>query len=874
MPARSLDTAHPLAMPPDPGQAVTLEELVEQLRSLKVWAGDPAYETIKDRINVAWRAAGRPASELARKTTVVDCFRRGRRRLNAELAVAVVEALHPDVGYVAQWRQALRVVSGETQAASQVRVLDRLPQDLAEFTGRGAELDRLRRALHGAQDAGEAVVISAIEGMAGVGKTQLAIRAGHLMAQEEGFDRVLFVNLRGFHPDAAQPPADPLAVLDGFLRVLGMPGHQIPHDLEARTAAYRERLVDSRTLVVLDNAADPDQVRPLLPETAGCFGLVTSRRSLAGLERSIHLTVDVFTAQESIEFLLRRAPHVAVGPDAEAAARIARRCGHLPLALGLVTAHMASTPGWTLTDHADRLDEHYAGQRLGGEVEIALTISYDHLSTDEQRLLRTVALHPGQDFDAHAAAALTGTDLLAARTRLGLLCRDHLLQQADGDRYTLHDLVRVFAANRAGDEDRPSERRAALTRLFDYYVATAVIAMDALSPADAHRRPRGEPPTTPIPTIADAEEARRWLDTERPTLVSVAQHTATGGWTSHATRLSSTLFRYLNSGPPADGLSIHGHALHAAEQAGDRPGQVHALNALALTYLPLGHFGPAAEHLTRALRLYRRVDDPAGQARTLGNLGLVELNRGNYRSAAGHHAHALRLFRQLGDLAGEAYANLNLGVGEERLGNYRSAAEHHEHALRLFRQLGDLGGEATALTDLGIVHRRCGEYNAAEKHLQLALALFRRVGHRAGEGWTLDNLGTLSNCLDQPDRAADCHRQALAIYREIGDRPGVAAAFNGLGEAARTAGGAVAAIAFHTDALDAAGRIGDRCEEARAHGGLGSAHEVLGDRVHARLHYRHALALYTDLDLPQAAEVRDRLSKVVDTAGGPDASAD
>jgi tetratricopeptide (TPR) repeat protein len=574
----------------------------------------------------------------------------------------------------------------------------------------------------------------------------------------------------------------------------------------------------------------------------------------------------VFTAQESVEFLRRRAPRVAAGPDPEAAVRIARRCGHLPLALGLVAAHMGGTPGWTLTDHAERLDEHHGNQRLSGGVEVALAISYDRLSSDQQRLLRMVAIHPGQDFDAHAAAALAETDLATARARLSLLCRDNLLQQTERDRYTLHDLVRVFAANRAGDEDRPAARRAALTRLFDYYLAAAATAMDALAPSEAHRRPRAEPPAAPAPVIADAEDARRWLDTERPTLVSVAQHTAANGWTSHTTRLSATLFRYLNSGPQADGLSIHGHALRAAEQDGDLHGQMHALNALGMTYSQLGHFGPAAEHLTRALELHRLVDDPAGRARTLGNLGVVELGRGNHRAAAGHHDQTLRLFQQIGDLAGEAYSHLNLGVAEERLGRYPSAADHGEHALRLFRQLGDLAGEATALTDLGIVHQRCGEYSAADKQLQLALALFRRVGHRAGEAWTLDILGTLATRLDQPDRAADCHRQALAIYRDIGDRHGVAAACNGLGEAARSAGDAAAALACHTDALDAAGRIRDRCEQARAHSGLGSAHEALGDRVHARRHHRQALALYTDLDMPQAAEIRSRL-RTVDTGG-------
>src|SRR4051812_37608757 len=184
---------------PDPGRAGTLDELTEALRLLKVWAGEPSYDAVKDRINTAWRTAGRPGGELARKATVADCFKTGRRRLNTDLVIAVVQALHPDVGYVTQWRQALQVIGGEARASAQVRVQDTLPQDLAGFAGRDAELNRLRHALRLGERSGDAVVVSAIAGMAGVGKTRLAIRAAHLLAREKPFDRILFVNLRGFH---------------------------------------------------------------------------------------------------------------------------------------------------------------------------------------------------------------------------------------------------------------------------------------------------------------------------------------------------------------------------------------------------------------------------------------------------------------------------------------------------------------------------------------------------------------------------------------------------------------------------------------------------------------------------------------------------
>lgn len=219
---------------PDPGQAVTLDDLVERLRLLKVWAGGPSYERITARINADWARGGRPESEMARKTTVVDCFRSGRKRLNADLVIGIVQALHADQGYVAQWRQALRAVTGETVMAAQVRVHDELPDEGPGFVGREAELAVLREA-----SSGGAVVISALEGMAGVGKTRLALRAAALLAREGTYSQVLFVDLRGFDPD--QPPAAPGAVLDGFLRLLGVPGTEMPHDLPALVAAYRER---------------------------------------------------------------------------------------------------------------------------------------------------------------------------------------------------------------------------------------------------------------------------------------------------------------------------------------------------------------------------------------------------------------------------------------------------------------------------------------------------------------------------------------------------------------------------------------------------------------------------------------------------------
>ncbi|GAA0481980.1 hypothetical protein Ade02nite_57660 [Paractinoplanes deccanensis] len=817
---------------PDPAEAGSLDQLVARLRLLKAWAGDPSYETIKERVN-----ARLPAGEAAGRTTVADCFRAGRRRVNADLVVAVVEALHPDRGYVAQWRQALRVVTGETEAASQVRVRDTLPRDLAEFTGRTAELASLRGP------------VCTIEGMAGVGKTQLAVHAGHLMARDQPFERVLFVNLRGFHDDPAQPPADPGAVLDGFLRLLGVPGQRIPHDLDGRAALYRRELAGVRALVVLDNAAGAAQVRPLLPGAPGCRTLITSRRRLRGLGAT-RLTVGVFSTAEAEAFLAKSVPTAPVGPDAGAGARIARRCGHLPLALGLIAAHVRQKPGWTLTDHADRLDQRHRDRRLDGGVELALDLSYRHLPDSERRMLRLAALHPGQDFDAYALAALTGDGLDLARP--ARLCADHLLEQTAPGRYTFHDLVRAYAAVRADDEERPAERRAALTRLFDHYLTTAAAALATLRLAEGSGQPTLPAAVTPAPDVSRPDDALAWLNTERPTLIAVVAHTAAEGWPRHTVALSRVLLPYLSGGNGADVVTVHAHAYQAGRDAADR---AYAVWGMGLGKVRLGRTDQAAELFRRALGLFRRADDPAGEARASHSLGNLEQRLGRYPQAAARYRRSLAMYRRSGDRDGQARELHGLGMIAERTGDCRAALRHYRRALELYRLAGDPSGEADALNGLGDVEAKLGDHVAAGDHLRQALALHRRLGDLACEAEALDSLGLLHTRLGRPGEAATHHREAVRICRDTGDRDGEAWALNGLGEAELAAGRAAEALDRHAAAAAVAAEIGAREQQARADAGLGHAHAALGDTARARHHFDRAVALWSELGVPVSDDV-------------------
>jgi tetratricopeptide (TPR) repeat protein len=842
------------AVLPDPGQASTLDDVAATLRALKAWAGNPSFEAITARVN-----RRRAAAEQVGKTTVVDCFRAGRRRLDAELVAAVVEALHPDAGYVAQWQQALRVVTGETHAASQVRVLDGLPPDLPTFTGRDAEREQLLDLIRRSRAGGEAVVISALAGMAGVGKTQLAVHVGHVLHAEEPFDRILFVNLRGFHPDPSQPPAEPGAVLDGFLRQLGVTGHQVPHPLEARAELFRQKLAGSHSLVVLDNASDEKQVAPLIPGVPGCVTLVTSRRNLGALDPVSRFAVDVFREAEALDYLAASVPRIPVGADPAAASRIAARCGHLPLALALVTGHMRAKPDWTLTDHADWLDERHGNRRLDSGVELALEVSYRNVAAGERELLRLIAHHPGSDFDARAAAALAGTDLPAAEARLRELTADHLVQPAGSGRFQLHDLVRSYALSRSADEDRRADRRAAMTRLLDHYLATTAVAMDRFDPAGAKLRPEVAAPLLPLP---DLDEPLSWLESEQHNLIASVTYAAADGRPGHATRMAAVLARYLQGRHNATALMVHEHAARAAQQAGDETGYAGALAAGAIAEIFLGRHEAAARGLEKALHIFRRHHRPVETARVLNNLGIVNVRMGRYEEAIDYSQQSLDLARSLGDRTAQARSLINLGNLAGRREQPDAAVEHYREALAAYREAGDRNGEAVALSNLGNAERKRGRYDSAEDHLVQALELNRELRKRHTEADTLDNLGLLTTMRGDGERAADYHRQALAIYRELGDRGSEVWAHNGLGEAAQALGRFAQAREAHARALEIAQdpEVDDRSEQARALTGLARAYRELGALTEARENYLVAHGLWEKLGSPRAAEIAEALA--------------
>jgi DNA-binding SARP family transcriptional activator/Flp pilus assembly protein TadD len=702
-----------------------------------------------------------------------------------------------------------------------------LPADVDAFTGRAAalaELDRIAASISGSDDRPAPVVIC-VSGTAGVGKTALA---AHWARRVRGSfpDGQLYVNLRGYDPGQPVQAGDALA---GFLRALGMRGDEIPREVDERAAAYRTLLEGRRVLVVLDNAGTAEQVRPLLPGSPSNLVLVTSRDSLAGLvarHGARRLELDPLPARDSAD-LLRALIGDRARAEPSATATLARQCAGLPLALRVAAELATASPQMALAQLAGELaDERRlelldAGGDPGSAVRGVLSWSYHRLAAGPARTFRLLGLSPGPDLDPYAAAALTGTSHADACRALELLARSHLSHRTRPGRYSMHDLLRAYAAELAAAEDSAAERHAALTRLFDYYVATAALAMDALVPAERHIRPRVGGPAGSAPPVATVGAARGWLDSERAVLVAMTVHVEAHGWPGHATGLAGTLYRYLETG---------------------------------------GHFPDAVTIHSAARRAAGRLGDRAAEATAHTNLGLVDWRQGRYQQAAGHHRTVLRISREIDDRQREATALNNLGIVYERQGGLDQAAKHYRQAAALAAELGDSTGEAQSLANLGGIDCLQGRYEPAASKLRRSLAIFRQIADQQGQSAVLSGLGVVNGRQGRHGQAIENYRQALAVAGGIGDRPGQIEAHNGLGVVLLAAGHPEQASVQHSAALALASGIGEKYEQARAHDGLARACQLTGDHSQARWHWEYALGLFDVLGAREADDVRAALA--------------
>jgi tetratricopeptide (TPR) repeat protein/DNA-binding XRE family transcriptional regulator len=721
-----------------------------------------------------------------------------------------------------------------------------LPAVTAEFVGRGNELAAL--------DIGpdpSAVVVTAIDGMAGVGKTALAVLAAHRWADEHP-DGQLFLDLHGFTEGHA--PVEPGEALDRMLRALEVPAGQIPANVEDRAALFRSRLAGRRVLVVLDNAADETQVAPLLPGTAGCLVIVTSRRRLTGLEATRAVSLEVLPPAEAVRLFTRAAGSGRLDAEPpDLLTQVVELCGRLPLALRVAAARLRSRPTWTvaylverLRDHQHRLTELDVGAR---SIAAALDLSAQQLTDEQRRAYRLLGLHPGADLDVHAAAALFDTDLPRARRLLDHLLDDHLLTEFVPRRYGFHDLTRSHAADLAAGEEPAAD--AALARLLAHYAHTATAAMDVAYPFEQERRPRIAPASTPAPALDDAGAATAWLDTELRNLLATARLARDAGFGQHALHLSATLNRHLGvRGRNSDAETLHELALAAATAAGDRAGEVLALTGLGLTHQRQGRFETAGDLCWRAVELARVTGDRSGEMEALIGLGIAQRMRARYDEAADEvHEAARRLAHALGHLPGEMEALIGLGDLRRMQGRFAEASQHLEASLAIATDLGHRTGERVSLSALGWVYLAEENYDRAAEMLERSLAGAYADGFRLGELTALSGLGAADRQRGRHTSAATRYRRMLAIADEIGDPNARYEALQGMGRVHQATGRHDEAIARHREAIDVAAELDQPHDVARAHDGLAYAQRSLGQHSQARHHWQAALDLLDRLGI-------------------------
>jgi tetratricopeptide (TPR) repeat protein len=648
-----------------------------------------------------------------------------------------------------------------------------LPPDVSGFAGRAAQLTDLDALVRSASRGPGTSMVAAIAGTAGVGKTALAVHWAHLVASEFP-DGQLYANLRGFDIDAT---ADPLDVVRGFLAALNVPAPRLPATLEAATALYRTLLADRRVLVVLDNARDTEQVRPLLPAASGCLAVVTSRNVLSGLVAELGarvVTVDLFTPAEAVHMLVGRLGRARVDDEPRAVEEIITRCARLPLALAVVAARAAARPEFPLGTIAVELrDTHDRWVALAVDdpavdVRAVFSSSYRGLTPPASRLFRLLVLHPGPEVTVAAAASLAAESPSRVRRLLVELAQASLISEPTPGRFVMHDLLRDYAAHQANLTDSADESRAAAHRVLDHYVHSAHTAALRLDP---HRRPIAIPPAvdgTVPEQPTDRSRAQQWFTAEFAVLKAVVDHTVAAGLDERTWQLAWALTNFLDrQGHWHTLAAIEGAAAAAARRMGDVPGEARAHRNLARAHSECGRHDEALAELGHALELYRDVGDSTGQALTHLYLANASDRLDRHADALDHSRRALELNRACGYRRGEADALNAVGFCHAKLGQHRTALDLCHDALALFDELDDRDGQADSWDSLGYAHRHLGDHVEAVRCYDRAAALYRDLGDRHNEATTLANLGDAHHAAGSGEAAGTAWQRALTILEDL-----------------------------------------------------------------------------------------------------------
>lgn len=702
----------------------------------------PLDEPLQAGLVLALAAAGQQADALA-------VYQRVRERLAEELGIypgAELAAAHATVLRRDTARSG--AVAGPSEPVRRPRPAQ-LPAAPATFVGRRAELARAL-GLHAGAEAAATVVISAIGGMAGVGKTTLAVHWAHQVADQFA-DGQLYVNLRGFSAEA--DVMRPEQALHGFLDALGVAPQSVPTGLEAQAALYRSLLTGRRMLVLLDNARDVEQVRPLLPGAGGCLAIVTSRNTMAGLvavEGAQPLTLDVWSAEQARDFLGRRLGAERVAAEPAAVGQIITLCAGLPLALAIVAARAVTNPAFPLAATANELREAhgsleaFSGADASINVRATFSWSYRTLSPDAARLFRLLGGHPGPDVGVPAAASLLGVPIRQVRPLLAELTAAHMLMQPTPGRYGFHELLGAYAAELAETVDMASGLDLAQRRIVEYYLRAALRADRLLRPQRVPPQFGSLPATDDVidEPFEDHHGALAWFTAERAVLTALIERTAQDALDIETQYLAWSLDTFLHrQGHWHDWVTARRHALATAERGADRTAQARA-----------------HRHLGHALSQVQRLDEAQAQF-TLALAGFEDMDT--------EQGHVQR---------GIAYVHL-------RDGRYAEMVRHCELAGDLYRADGNDNGYAKALNEAGVGYAYLGDYVTSLENCTEALAIFERLGDRHGQAATLDSIGDAHHGLDDHQTAIGFYTRALRLYREVGDRHAEAVALAHLGDA-------------------------------------------------------------------------------------------
>lgn len=703
---------------------------------------------------------GRLADEVHYSKSQLSKIETGRAPLPAGLAGLCDTVL--DTGGLLR----AMVAAGPAPARRAPTLRSGLPPAAAGFVGRQQELSRIQSFLTrptASEDPGVSRVC-VVHGMAGVGKTALAVRAAYQVASAYP-DGCLFLDLHGY--TSGIEPVSPATALDRCLRLLDVPAEAIPPDLDDRSAVFRDRLQDRRLLLVLDNAADSAQLRPLLPAVPTCPVVVTSRRRMPAFDDAEHVELEPLGPDEAGTLFRSVAGRELVEQEAaQVVGRVVRRCGLLPLAVRIAAARLRLDGAATLADleHLLSDDRSYLAELDDGDraAASAFDASFDHLSEPHRQMFTTVARHPGPDLTPASAAAMTGTPEPDARRRLDHLTAAHLVIRQPGGRYRMHDLVRAYAVA-VGDSG--PEPLVPLKGLLDHYLEVT-LACDALIAPHRHRPasvPGGSAPRPGGPT--SRPDAVAWLAAELDNLVAAVRAAVEAGLDRPAWQLAHALRGYFFLVKDWDRwIGTHRLALAAAARDGARDGEGFLLNGLGLALFERGDVDGAAAAYDRALQLFTESGDRFGISSTLGNRAWVHEQRGEHRAALLDQRAALRYYEQVGALHNVAVTQRGLAVAEIGLGAFADAVEHLDAALRTFDALGLPLDEAMALNCLGDARSGQGDPDAARAAYQAAADRARASGSRYEEARARRGLADTS---DDPETARRHLVAALALYEPL-----------------------------------------------------------------------------------------------------------